>query len=106
MPKTDWNIDIFQLEAPRLCVNLRVRHHSVGRATPGAARTSETCFKCGRVAQGLRITWLEPQEAAHPLIRHSNSRKRTRHMKEHSQQLRVRSVQCQHPAIKFQQTAM
>ena len=27
-------------------------------------------------------------------------------MKEHSQQLRIRSVQRQHPAIKFQQTAM
>ena len=87
VPKPNRDLDVLERESPRLRIDLGIGHDPVDRATPGPTRTFET---------GIRMPRF-PAEPPHRIgcknfssdrpqpNRNSSRRKRTRHMKEHSQ---------------------
>jgi hypothetical protein len=56
MPKPHRNTYLFQRKAPRLRVNLRIRHYTLNRAAPGAPLAFKNSFERCRVTQTFRIT--------------------------------------------------
>src|SRR5215831_4165908 len=61
VPKSHRHAHIFDRESPRLCVNLRISHHTFGRAAPSAPLAFENRFKRCVFAQASGVAGPQKQ---------------------------------------------